>query len=360
MKEIVSSAIDVRVGAHPHRPSGRAPAGAAGAPGGTATRGAPAPPAAGAPAASAGAPAVEADDDALVNWTEVQDIELAIVRRMREYMSGQHPSVFHGDGFEFAGLRDWQPGDRLTSIDWAQSTLTNFAPIVTREFEQQSTARLVIVADASRSTRCGAAGAPIARTIARTVGTLALAGAFFQDQVGLITFDRSSRHLTVRPRVGRNHAIHCLDAYQALVHGSGHAAEPHRIDDSIAGLIRRTSLVPVVSDFLFDGYEELLDELLALNATHDVFVVLIDSRDAFALPALSAGWIEVADVETGRTRLVSAADLERMGDAVAAWQDRVEERAGELGLEVLRVGHDPERFHEQVVEFLADRRLRKR
>ena len=353
MKEIVSSAIDVRVGAHPHRPSGRAPVGAPGAPGGTAPGGAPA-------RAGAGASAVEADDDALVNWTEVQDIELAIVRRMREYMSGQHPSVFHGDGFEFAGLRDWEPGDRLTSIDWAQSTLTNFAPIVTREFEQQSTARLVIVADASSSTRCGAAGAPIARTIARTVGTLALAGAFFQDQVGLITFDRSSRHLTVRPRVGRNHAIHCLDAYQALVHGSGHAAEPHRIDDSIAGLIRRTSLVPVVSDFLFDGYEELLDELLALNATHDVFVVLIDSRDAFALPALSAGWIEVADVETGRTRLVSAADLERMGDAVAAWQDGVEQRAGELGLEVLPVGPPPARVQEQGVALLADRRLRKR
>ena len=347
MKEVVSSAIDVRVGAHPHRPGGAAPAGAA-------TTGAPGARAAG------GTPGVEVDEDVLVSWTEVQDIELAIVRRMREYMTGQHRSVFHGDGFEFAGLRDWEPGDRLTSIDWAQSTLTNFAPIVTREFEQQSTARLLIVADASSSTRCGAAGAPIARTIARTVGTLALAGAFFQDQVGLITFDRSSRHLTVRPRVGRNHAIHCLDAYQALVHGGGHDAEPERIDDSIAGLIRRTSLVPVISDFLFDGYEELLDELLALNATHDLFVVLIDSRDAFALPALSAGWIEVADVETGRTRLVSAGDLERMGDAVAAWQDRVEQRAGELGLEVLRVGDDPDRFHEQVVEFLADRRLRKR
>ena len=345
MKEIVSSAIDVRVGAHPHRPGGRAPAGA---------------PAASARSAAPGSPAAEVDEHGLVSWTEVQDIEIAIVRRMREYMSGQHPSVFHGDGFEFAGLRDWEPGDRLTSIDWAQSTLTNFAPIVTREFEQQSTARLVIVADASSSTRCGAAGAPIARAIARTVGTLALAGAFFQDQVGLITFDRSSRHLTVRPRVGRNHAIHCLDAYQALVHGSGRTPEPERIDDSIAGLIRRTSLVPVVSDFLFDGYETLLDELLALNATHDLFVVLIDSRDAFALPALSAGWIEVADVETGSTRLVSAGDLERMGDAVAAWQDRVEQRAGELGLEVLRVGDDPERFHEQVVEFLADRRLRKR
>ena len=54
--------------------------------------------------------------DALVSWTEVQDIELVIVRRMHEYMAGAHPSVFQGGGFEFVGLRDWQPGDRLSSV----------------------------------------------------------------------------------------------------------------------------------------------------------------------------------------------------------------------------------------------------
>jgi uncharacterized protein (DUF58 family) len=295
----------------------------------------------------------------LVSWTEVQDIELVIVRRMREYMAGAHPSVFQGAGFEFAGLRDWQPGDRLTSIDWPQSTLTNFSPLVTREFEQPSTARLVIVADTSLSTRCGAAEAPIAGVIARTVATLALAGAFFQDRVGLITFDADSRRLLVRPQIGRNHAIHCLDAYQDLVlERSEH--EPRRTNDSFLGLLRKPSMVPVVSDFLFEDTEPLLDELLALNATHDVFVVLIDSRHAFTLPELSAGWVEGCDVETGESRLLSADDVRRLGDRVVEWQDGVEARAAGLGLEVLRLGADAERFHDQVVEFLADRRLRKR
>ena len=295
----------------------------------------------------------------LVSWTEVQDIELVIVRRMREYMAGAHQSVFHGAGFEFAGLRDWQPGDRLTSIDWPQSTLTNFSPLVSREFEQQSTARLVIVADTSLSTRCGAAGEPIATDIARSVATLALAGAFFQDMVGLITFDARSRRLLVRPQVGRNHAIHCLEAYQDLVlERSKH--EPRRVDDSFLGLLRKPSMVPVVSDFLFEDTDTLLGELLALNATHDVFVVLIDSRHAFDVPALSAGWVEGCDVETGESRLLSADDVRRLGERVGAWQDEVEAQAAGLGLEVLRLGGDAERFHHRVVEFLADRRLRKR
>lgn len=295
----------------------------------------------------------------LVSWAEVRDVELVVVRRMREHMAGAHPSVFQGAGFEFAGLRDWQPGDRPAAVDWPQSTLTNFSPLVTREFEQQSTARLVVVADTSLSTRCGAAGAPIAAAIARTVATLALAGAFFQDQVGLITFDSGSRRLLVRPRIGRGHAIHCLEAYQDLVlERSAH--EARRTGDSFLGLLRKPSMVPVVSDFLFEDAEPLLDELLALNATHDVFVVLIDSRSAFDLPELSAGWVEGCDVETGESRLLSAADARRLGDRVAEWQDEVEARATGLGLEVLRPGGDAERFHHQVVEFLADRRLRKR
>ena len=75
---------------------------------------------------------------------------------------GDHRSLSHGSGFDFVGLRDWQAGDRFSTIDWAQSTLTNFSPLVVREFEQPSTASVVVVADASLSTRCGVNGVPIA------------------------------------------------------------------------------------------------------------------------------------------------------------------------------------------------------
>ena len=308
--------------------------------------------------------------DALVGWDEIQDIELVIVRRMREHSAGAHPSAFRGAGHEPAGLRDWQPGDRPSAIDWAQSTLTNFAPLVTREQEHESTARLVIVADTSLSTRCGADGVPVATIIARTVGTLALAGALFQDQVGLVTLDGPRRRLAVRPRVGKSHAVHCLETYQAAVTtggaGAGNAAafgaegSGRRTVPGLSALLRRTSLVPVISDFLFDGAEVLLGELADLNARHDVFVVLIDAAYAFELPGAPAGWTEVCDVETGRTAMLSAGELRSLAGEVRVWQDGLADRAEELGIEVLRLGADADRFHETVVDFLADRRMRRR
>jgi len=66
--------------------------------------------------------------------------ELLILKRMREVTIGDHRSTAHGAGFDFVRLRDWQAGDRPSQIDWAQSTLTNFAPLIVRESEQPSTA----------------------------------------------------------------------------------------------------------------------------------------------------------------------------------------------------------------------------
>ena len=118
----------------------------------------------------------ERREEMLVSWEEIQDIELVVLGRMKEFAIGAHASVFQGSGFNLVGLREWQPGDRPSAVDWPQSTLTNFSPLMTREFEQESTASVVIVADISRSTRCGVNGMPIAKVIARTVATLAARG----------------------------------------------------------------------------------------------------------------------------------------------------------------------------------------
>ena len=251
----------------------------------------------------------------LVSWEEIQDIELVILQRMKEYSLGAHHSDFHGSGYDLAGLREWQPGDRPSAIDWAQSTLTNFSPLITREFDLESTASVIIVADASLSTRCGVDDTPIAKVIARVVATLALAGAFFQDRVGLVAMDGPSRRLLVPPHAGKNHAMHCVDAYQECLD----ADEPGGRDEGggdLGGLLRRRSLLPVVSDFLMDDPEACLKEFAALAHWHDVFVVLVDSAFAFDLPPVSAGWVTGYDVETGRSRLLSARELEGLGERV--------------------------------------------
>jgi uncharacterized protein (DUF58 family) len=301
----------------------------------------------------------EQEVEPLVNLHEITEIELLILKRMREFTMGEHRSVFHGSGFDLVGLREWQPGDRIASIDWPQSTITNFDPLVVREFEQPSTAGVVVAADASLSTRCGIDGVPIAAAIARAIATIGMSAVFFQDMFGLITFDRGFQNLSVvRSRIGKKQVIHCLDAYQ---HGTGveRLARQRSISATVAGFMRKTSLVPVISDFLFDDPRDVLEELSLLNSTHDVFVVLIDSAFAFELPPVSAGWIEAFDVETGKSRVMSRGALKRMAGRVRAWQDDIERMAKDLDLDLLRLGIDQTKNQVMMMEFVMERRLRK-
>ena len=75
-----------------------------------------------------------------VNLADIAEIELLILKRMREVTIGEHRSSAHGSGFDFQGLRAWQPGDHPSSIDWAPSTITNFSPPLVRDVGRPSTA----------------------------------------------------------------------------------------------------------------------------------------------------------------------------------------------------------------------------
>jgi uncharacterized protein (DUF58 family) len=305
----------------------------------------------------------------LVNLADVTEIELRILKRMREFTIGEHSSVFQGSGFDFTGLRDWQAGDRFEHIDWPQSSLTNFSPFVVREFEQPSTSSVVVVADRSASTRCGMSGTSIDAVVARAIATIGMSAVFFQDSVGLITFeDRFERLAGLRPRIGKNQVIRCLDFYEqaGTRHGTasrGRAPEIRQagtLSGTIGGFMRKTSMVPVVSDFLFDNAGEVIDELARLDTQHDVFVTLIDAAFAFELPPVSAGWVEAYDVETGRSRIMSRADARRLAGRVREWQDEVEGRARQADLDVLRLGADEAQFDIALMEFVIQRRLRKK
>ncbi len=67
--------------------------------------------------------------------------------------------------------------------------------------------------------------------------------------------------------------------------------------------------------------DEVIKELSLLSITHDVFLVLIDSAFAFDLPKVSAGWIEISDVETGQARTVSRRQYAQLADRAREWQD---------------------------------------
>ncbi len=309
----------------------------------------------------------EQEVEPLINLSEITEVELLILKRMREFTIGEHASMFHGTGFDYVGLRDWQAGDRFEHIDWPQSSLNNFSPMVIREFEQPTTSGVIMVADRSASTRCGAnagrsdnRGMQIATLIARAIATVGMSAVFFQDSIGLLTFDEGFHHLgAVRPRIGKGQVIHCLEAYQDGF-GLQDLNDVGSLSATLTGFSRKTAMMPVISDFLFDEAPDFLADLRKVNNVHDVFVMLVDATFAFELPKVSAGWVEVYDVETGRTRMMSRRELSKQSERVKAWQDEIARQAKDNDLDVVRLSVDQTKFDVALIEWVAERRLRRR
>ena len=81
----------------------------------------------------------------------------------------------------------------------------------------------------------------VAAGIARAIATIGLS-AVLQDMLGMITFDAGFEHMgVIRPRVGRGHVIHCLDAYQGRVTTEASSAETTSRRPSRAGSDERRS-----------------------------------------------------------------------------------------------------------------------
>ena len=168
-----------------------------------------------------------------------------------------------------------------------------------------------MVADRSLSTRCGMDGVPIATTIARALATIGMSAVFFQDSIGLVTFDHEFTQLQgLRPRIGKGQVIHCLDAYQ---YGDGPAGAAH----TSATSARRCSGLHA-QDLDGAGHLRLpvrrrrragAASWRTSTRCTTCSSAIVDASFAFELPGVSAGWIEAFDVESGRSRVMSRREL---------------------------------------------------
>lgn len=294
----------------------------------------------------------------LIDPADVSALETFLLRRMRDHTAGDHTSVYAGSGFDVMGLREWEPGDAMSAIDWAQSSLNNFSPLITRQLEQDSAATVMVAADASLSTHCGPAGAQLRTTIMRCLAVLGLSAAFCQDRFGLVAFDDRCRPLgTLRPRGGKAHAMHCLSLYAQC--SDGDAVGSGDLIRELESHLRTSSLLVLASDCLLADIDDLIERFAALTGEHDVLVVMVDARPAFAVPPVSAGWLEIYDVETGETRTVSRAAAVQMLERIDEWQGAVMRHARTRGLDVVRVGAGRWQLEEALSACFARRRLQK-
>lgn len=261
---------------------------------------------------------------------QVKGIALRTRGVVDSLFSGEFRSVFKGQGVEFNEVRAYEAGDDFRAIDWNVSARLG-APYV-KTYTEERELTLLLMVDQSASTRVGTPITKAARSV-EIAAVLALAGAREQDRVGVLLFSDRVEHV-VPPAKGRRHALRLIRdilAFASQRKGTNIVKAIHYASN----VLTHRSVVVILSDFLAEGWEKALRELAV---RHRVIAITVDDPREENPP--EAGWIEMADAESGRRVLVdtrSSASRRRWQAAAQARRARRAELLKSAGAEQIAI-----------------------
>jgi uncharacterized protein (DUF58 family) len=233
-----------------------------------------------------------------------------------DLLSGDFRSVFKGQGIEFDEVRHYELGDDIRAIDWNVSA--RFGTPYVKMYREERELTVCIVLDGSASMHTGGGAEDLSRYEQGVLATalIAFSAESSGQRVGAVFFDQELGTV-FSPRKGRAHIMAVISAAlqkEARGRGSGLGAALR----GTGRLLKRRSLVTVISDFLCLNWEE---ELGDLSRRHDVIALRISSPLDLVIPG--AGLIAMEDPETG-LRLHAPAAFPSFQKAWTEWH---EERA---------------------------------
>jgi len=227
---------------------------------------------------------------------QVKRIEIRTSRLVNDLFGGEYGSIFKGRGIEFADVREYIPGDDIRTIDW-NVTARSQHPFVKKYVEERELTVLFVV-DGSGSQYFGT-GAKLKATVSAEIcALLGLSAIRNNDKVGLLIFtDRVEKFVPIKK--GRSHALRVIR--EILYHRSkGKGTRLIGALEHVQKVLKRKSVIFIVSDFLDSGYEKALR---VLSKKHDVIAIRLE--DPRERQLADCGMIEFEDAETGETLLVN-------------------------------------------------------
>jgi uncharacterized protein (DUF58 family) len=226
---------------------------------------------------------------------EVRRIEITTRHLVRDIVAGEYSSAFRGRGVEFAEVREYQPGDDVRTIDWNVTARLGSAYVKRYLEERELTVGFVV--DFSASKRFGSRVRTKGDLATEVCAVLALAAARNNDRVGALFFtDRVERMIPARK--GRRHALRLISELLSF-EPAGSGTDLNSALEYLESVLRRRSVLFIVSDFMATGYQSALGRLAR---RHDVIAVqLCDARER-ELP--DAGLVTLHDPESGHWQYV--------------------------------------------------------
>ena len=251
---------------------------------------------------------------------KVRGIELRTKKVVNDVFTGEYHSVFKGKGIEFAEVREYGIGDDVRLIDWNVTARTGHPYIKTFDEERELTVMLVV--DASGSGRFGTRGTFKADLAAEVSAVLAFSAIKNNDRVGLVMFtDRVE--LFIPPQKGKKHVLRVIREI-LYFKPSGTRTGISGALGHVSRILKRKSIVFLISDFMDDGFESALS---IAARKHDLIAVTIADEREEALS--DSGVVAFEDAESGEILLV---DTSSKKVRKRYWEYRLQRQAELIGL----------------------------
>jgi len=234
-------------------------------------------------------------------------LEFKVLRRLDGFLFGDYRGLFYGPSLDLAEVREYQPGDEVRRIDW--NVTARSGRLHVRQYQEERELTTWLRVDTSASMNFGTRRTLKCDLAREFAGLAALIVTRHGDRLGAIAFGVAGG--MVPPRHGRAQALTVLK----LLSGSrvmptpppartpSFADEAHGLEAALTNaghLIRRRSLVFVVSDFLESvspGGRGWTGALGRLAQRHDVVAVRISDPAERTLP--DVGGLRLRDPESG-------------------------------------------------------------
>ena len=232
----------------------------------------------------------------------LQRLDWTVVRRLDGLLLGDYRTLFLGFGLDLAELREYQLTDDVRYIDW-YVTARMQVPYV-RQFTEDREITAWFLLDMSPSVDFGTVRALKRNLLIDFVAVLSRLLTRRGNRVGAMLYTGAVERV-IPARGGRTQVLHLIDSLQRQPRLS--RSPPTNLTallEAALGILRRRSLVFIVSDFISSpGWDRPLG---VLTQRHEVLAVRLSDPRETELPDI--GPVVLEDAETGAQMYIDTHD----------------------------------------------------
>jgi len=244
---------------------------------------------------------------------------------------GQCASRRYGEGLEFDQIKAYQAGEGIRRVNWAATARSGYTSLFVNSYYDEIDLTVMLLVDLSGSMDFGSTRLTKKTLAAELSASLVYSALMCHDRIGLLGFT-SEVACYFPPGYYRSYQWMIPEAI--LSHDSTHArASFGAVAQALPLYVKRRSLVFLLSDFLTDDMDDLVQALKLIRRQHDLRSLWLSDPCEQQLPVTTA-MMRTRDLETGAdvTMRLSRRYCRRLAQAAQAHEERLHAIWQELGI----------------------------